>query len=619
MKNNRRKMKSEILTRITALIIILTLLVTSGNVNILAQSVNQKSENKKITIEAEKKENVENKESKNDSEQSKKQSDNKKEEEPNVVKEIKKLRTEKSSTYLLSDGSKKLEIYGMKIRYKEKGKYINYAPSLKKVSQPEKDKFEEAILKSKILKKQYIDEYAYVNMAGDSKQYFPKKIDEATGIVLMKDGYAIKFNPKSEGNASIKSINEKSSKLKIKKNSVNESDITYSDTEEEVEYKYSSYQAGVKEEIILNDKPLGNSFEFNVKIPGMKLNMIPGSKRIQISDAETNELVAYIDEPNIKDKDGEIRYDEVSYEIDEKGEGDYILNIVVDENYLQSTERNYPVTIDPTVVWMDSYLPSVTISTFTGHQNYNWKNDKYFQDQNKAIHTTPYQNTQYMCYIDTTNGPLSGDMEQFYGSRIEKATLKIVEYSINPAGYNSGTIEVRTPNGSWNPNTVTSNNCPWVGDKVWAQFQVSSTSDTGHYVDLKDWAQAIANREINNYGLALKAKEVGTGSYFYGASLQNLNYMQLSIVYKETHAGIKDIYEYESFKTPNGNGYIDKAQGNFIYTQDDMALPTPQLSMGISRVYNSNSNIVTGFGYGWSSNYDICLIPSNGANYIKIK
>ena len=49
-----------------------------------------------------------------------------KENEVKVVKELKDERTKNSNTYLMSDGSKKLEWYGDDIRYKENGKWKDY-------------------------------------------------------------------------------------------------------------------------------------------------------------------------------------------------------------------------------------------------------------------------------------------------------------------------------------------------------------------------------------------------------------------------------------------------------------------------------------------------------------
>lgn len=51
-----------------------------------------------------------------------------------VVKELKKLRTSDSSTYLLSDGSRKLEIYGTDKYFKKNGEYVPYDTNLKKIT-----------------------------------------------------------------------------------------------------------------------------------------------------------------------------------------------------------------------------------------------------------------------------------------------------------------------------------------------------------------------------------------------------------------------------------------------------------------------------------------------------
>lgn len=55
-------------------------------------------------------------------------------EQPEVVKELKSERTENSNTYLMSDGSKKLEIANENIRYKEKGKWKDYDTNLVEVN-----------------------------------------------------------------------------------------------------------------------------------------------------------------------------------------------------------------------------------------------------------------------------------------------------------------------------------------------------------------------------------------------------------------------------------------------------------------------------------------------------
>lgn len=72
--------------------------------------------------------------------------------------------------------------------------------------------------------------------------------------------------------------------------------------------------------------------------------------------------------------------------------------------------------------------------------------------------------------------------------------------------------------------------------------------------------------------------------------------------------GMKDFWEFTQFNTPNGNGYIEKSGGNFLYQQKDAEIPNEGLDVHLTRIYNSQSSIQGTFGFGWSHDYDIELI-----------
>lgn len=153
---------------------------------------------------------------------------------------------------------------------------------------------------------------------------------------------------------------------------------------------------------------------------------------------------------------------------------------------------------------------------------------------------------------------------------------------------------------------------------MWSQFKCTGVENTNHHVDLTDWAQAVADRDIENTGLALKCVEEGTGANFYSSSFQNQHYMSLSIIYENPHIGDKDIYTYEDFSTPNGSGKIELSQGNFLYAQSDMALPTPQLGLGIHRIYNSRNTESSNFGTGWTCEYDAYVISGGTKSLVYV-
>ncbi len=72
--------------------------------------------------------------------------------------------------------------------------------------------------------------------------------------------------------------------------------------------------------------------------------------------------------------------------------------------------------------------------------------------------------------------------------------------------------------------------------------------------------------------------------------------------------GMKDYWEFTEFETANGNGYIEKSRGNFVYVQQDAELPNEGLEVYLARTYNSTSSSQGAFGYGWSHDYDMELL-----------
>lgn len=73
----------------------------------------------------------------------------------------------------------------------------------------------------------------------------------------------------------------------------------------------------------------------------------------------------------------------------------------------------------------------------------------------------------------------------------------------------------------------------------------------------------------------------------------------------ERRLGENTLNEYMSLETSNGSGQVELSKGNFVYSQDDISLPAPQLPINISRTYNSKSTEITSMGYGWRQAYDM--------------
>ena len=177
-------MKYRLLKKITSVILAVTMVITGVNMESVHDFM--KAEKNTLTTEVKGKE-----------------KQTKKEKEPTVVKELEDLRTADSSTYLLSNGFKRVEYYSDNIRYEKDGKYINYNPALKKMTETEKSQ-----LRKQMSDSENVGDYIYTNKSGDAKQYFPKSLKD-TGILLEKNEHAIHFVPVIQADGKEPSADEK--------------------------------------------------------------------------------------------------------------------------------------------------------------------------------------------------------------------------------------------------------------------------------------------------------------------------------------------------------------------------------------------------------------------------
>ncbi len=595
-------MKYRLFKKTTSVIIAVTMVITGVNMESFHEFM--KAEKGTLTTEVKGKE------------------DSKKEKEPTVVRELENLRTADSSTYLLSNGFKRVEYYSDDIRYEEDGKYVDYNPALKKMTDAEIKQLKKQVSNIPRIDKEEIEQYVYTNKAGDAKQYFPKLLED-TGVLLEKNEHVIRFMPviqedgrEASEKENYNTIENKTAEttetenIDIEIKETNQNKITYEDESREISYRYISNHDGVKEEIILNKKPESNIFCFKINAEGLELSETEYDKTIRFTDKKTKRQIAYIEEPDIRDKTGNRTYSEVGYELEKITEDEYELRVVVDKEYLEKAQ--YPVVIDPTVVWFESYIPTAALSNMPYTTSINMKNTSAMEVQNKCNHVGPYEGTEKYCYIDTSGilggSAVAGHPKHLEDMYIEKATLRLTEYETNGytpyqgnlIAWTPGTVEIRNIEGEWSADTLTWNNHPEMGNKVWAEFQCTGVKYTQHYIDLTDWARAVVSGETLNYGLALRAKEENTGDTFYsekynlitdGGGKQKATYVYLTIDYRDAgrYYGTDGVYA---------------PTGNFSETYSDMTVQTVLGDISITRTYNSlNADKQYGIGKGFHLSY----------------
>ncbi len=72
-------------------------------------------------------------------------------------------------------------------------------------------------------------------------------------------------------------------------------------------------------------------------------------------DKNTNKIIGTIEAPFLVDADGKEDYKSVEYKLEKDGENE-ALKVIVSNDYFENEATKYPVTIDPTMVWMFDYL-----------------------------------------------------------------------------------------------------------------------------------------------------------------------------------------------------------------------------------------------------------------------
>ena len=121
-------------------------------------------------------------------------------------------------------------------------------------------------------------------------------------------------------------------------------EVLYEDVFNDVDLQYIVNPGEIKENIILKNKDAENSFTVNYNIGALTAEVID-SNTINLVSGEN--IVYTISAPYMYDSAGAIS-DEVTFTVDKNKNGKLRLNITVNDNWLQSNDRVYPVIIDPT-------------------------------------------------------------------------------------------------------------------------------------------------------------------------------------------------------------------------------------------------------------------------------
>lgn len=366
--------------KIIAILLIITVTVTSNNSFVNAISFNfgqAKSSSKLSTEELNERE-------------------NKREADKVTTREILgkdvSKRTLNEKTFLMSDGSKMVTMYSTNIHYEKNGKLeeidnsliennekiqnregpysIEYAKSISKNSEIATIKKENYELKWQIVENEKNTEEDNIENEDSlndrelmSNSLLENKINTENNI--MKNDYEIdkgisKINKtQAKINKQDKNIRQNSNKLNELYNSRNEknseiinqekvfSEIQYENIIDDTDLIYSNTSESVKESIIIKNKEaINEKYVFKYQTNNLKM-LLNENKEILVKDKNTNELIYIIEAPYMFDNKLE-QSTAIQVNLKEEGDG-YLVEIIPNMEWLEDKEREFPITIDPTI------------------------------------------------------------------------------------------------------------------------------------------------------------------------------------------------------------------------------------------------------------------------------
>ena len=378
----------------------------------------------------------------------------------------------------------------------------------------------------------------------DGRIKFSKNVKNANGKILelSENGYKISFSLIDENikstSADVKNHKGKktptvfdSEKEKLDKlQSVdNLTKVRYNDIRKDIDLEYEIYANNIKESIIVNSKQYDYVYKFELKLNKL-LAILNEDGSISLIDEESGEEKYTMPAPFMFDDNGELSTN-VYYTLTQNGKYKYELTVTADKEWINDSERNFPVTIDPTVDAVNSHYEEAYVSSSNPYSNYSKPSDgRLFVGSTKRIFLKfelPTISEEY----SITSAYL---IMHFYFYASMYGSMSIGAYSV-PYSWNENTI-------TWN-NSVASHQSADNSATILSTNDVSSNMSATEYLPMFlpfDVTEAVRDWYMgeDNNGIAIKRLSGMTSDIAfegYNSALYNIPALEIDYqVQKET-------------------------------------------------------------------------------------
>lgn len=440
----------------------------------------------------------------------------------------------------------------------------------------------------------------YVNKANSYKVHFTKNLKKYL-MKIERENYYIEVSLSTQNKFKLKKEVNKEKSI---------SNIVYQNIFKGVNIRYSLLPNHVKEYITLNNKEFDtNNLVFVLKT---NLKLVENEDR-SINVVEGTNIIFTLNSPYMTDKNGIVN-DNVFYKFDYK-DNQYILKLVVDQEWLKSETTKYPVNIDPTIT---NYGESNNV-----YDTYIFPNDSSVDRNNREYLKVGVENTNGFNTINRAlikfELPTIGT-----GSQIIEANLNLRGYPDFTHSYTTDFVNVYRITTDWNETDANWNS---MNNKYDSRVEGTFESNRIYYIDsdgnisLSTCGCDITNivkkwySDYPNYGIMLKLNnevyktDVIPMFFSKNNSISGGNPKPLlSIVYRNQN-GLEDYMYYQEQIFTIGKTYHNIYNGNLTSVFNIGSTISGKMPINLKIIYNTN-DVVLNNNYGYGIGYRLNLLQT---------
>lgn len=390
-----------------------------------------------------------------------------------------------------------------------------------------------------------------------------------------------------------------------------ESNVVYKEALEDTDFKYQLVGKTLKENIVVHERKDSYAYTFELTAQGVTLYLNEEERTIYAIDSNTEENVFTIPAPIMYDASG-VSSTDISYELKEAENGSYLFTIIADSEWINSNDRQFPVSIDPVVATeTKASVRTTMVASAVPNENcsdrYEWfvGTDSYY-----------YGRCWDLLNFDIpalNPGDVVIDAQMLLVLRSKSFSNTARDIQVNAHEVTS----------SWTRNTVTWNTKPSYNPLVYDYDLVKTTDPEEGYTQkrfnitkaVRGWYAGTANN-----GILLKAEDESVENTGKFIPERNNNYPAgyypyVSVTYRN-NKGIEPYWDYTTASAGTaGTLSVNDFTGNAVLSHTDAATSGLLMPISVTHVYNGymagqdftaptkfTDKIKPFAGYGWKLN-----------------